>query len=90
MHGAIGATAVECEWTSHYPALDLPEDDPLVALAEEIAGRSSAGAVSFGTEAGLYQQSGIPSIVCGPGEITRAHRPNEFILRSELGESLFA
>jgi acetylornithine deacetylase len=76
--------AVETEWLSHYPALDFPESDPLVPLAEEISGQRRAGAVSFGTEAGIYQQAGIPAIVCGPGDIARAHRPDEFILREEL------
>lgn len=82
--------AVEVEWQSHYPALDLAEDDPLVALTEDVTGRRRAGAVSFGTEAGIYQQAGIPAILCGPGDIARAHRPNEFILREELMECMGA
>jgi acetylornithine deacetylase len=82
--------AVEVEWQSNYPALDLAEDDPLVALAEDVSGRRRAGAVSFGTEAGIYQQAGIPAIVCGPGDIARAHRPNEFILREELMQCMGA
>jgi acetylornithine deacetylase len=82
--------AVEVEWQSNYPALDLAEDDPLVALAEDVSGRRRAGAVSFGTEAGIYQQAGIPAILCGPGDIARAHRPNEFILREELMECMGA
>ena len=41
-------------------------------------------AVSYGTEAGLYQRAGVNAIICGPGDIARAHKPNEFILASEL------
>lgn len=82
--------AFETEWLSHYPALDLADNSPLVALAEEISGNPRAGAVSFGTEAGIFQQAGIPAIVCGPGEIARAHRPNEFILREELAQCMQA
>jgi acetylornithine deacetylase len=35
--------------------------------------------VSFGTEAGLFQQAGIPTVVCGPGSIEQAHKPNEWV-----------
>jgi acetylornithine deacetylase len=40
--------------------------------------------VSYGTEAGLFQQAGIPAVVCGPGSIEQAHKPDEFIAVSEL------
>ncbi|MGO1253107.1 MAG: M20/M25/M40 family metallo-hydrolase, partial [Alcaligenes aquatilis] len=35
--------------------------------------------VAYGTEAGLFQQAGIPSIICGPGNIEQAHRPDEYV-----------
>ncbi len=38
-----------------------------------------AGAVSFGTEAGLFQRAGTPTVVCGPGNILQAHKPDEYI-----------
>lgn len=41
-------------------------------------------AVSYGTEASLYQQAGIDAIICGPGDIAHAHRPNEYVAISEL------
>jgi acetylornithine deacetylase len=40
--------------------------------------------VPYGTEAGIFQAAGTPSVVCGPGDIAQAHQPDEFILRSEL------
>jgi acetylornithine deacetylase len=40
--------------------------------------------VSFGTEAGLYAAAGIPTVVCGPGDIGRAHKPDEWIGVDEL------
>jgi acetylornithine deacetylase len=83
---AEGGYQVETTILSSYPGLDLRDDDPLVGLAESISGKPNAGAVSFGTEAGLYQQAGIPAVVCGPGDIARAHRANEFILEGELAE----
>ncbi|NBX03698.1 MAG: acetylornithine deacetylase [Alphaproteobacteria bacterium] len=43
-------------------------------------------AVSFGTEAGVFQDNGIPAIICGPGSIEQAHKPNEWIEISQIGE----
>ena len=51
-----------------------------------LTGHDPITAVSYGTEAGLYQQAGIDAIVCGPGDIGRAHRPNEYIELGELAE----
>ena len=50
----------------------------------ELTGDVPLAAVSYGTEAGLYQAAGIDAIICGPGDIGRAHKPDEFILTSEL------
>lgn len=69
---------------SAYPALPPPEDPALAELLVALTGRATVASVSFGTEAGLYRAAGIPSIVCGPGSIARAHRADEFVLRSEL------
>ncbi|WP_438382479.1 acetylornithine deacetylase [Asaia sp. BMEF1] len=74
----------------HYTALvDLPplalaETSPLVSLLQQITGKNSAGYVSYGTEAGIYQQAGLPTIVCGPGDIAQAHKPDEWIERDQL------
>jgi len=42
------------------------------------------GTVAYGTEAGLFQQAGIPAVVCGPGSIEQAHKPDEFLALSQL------
>ncbi|MEF3133957.1 acetylornithine deacetylase [Rhizobium sp. 268] len=68
---------------SAYPGLALPEGSELAALLTELTAQKPLAAVSYGTEAGLYQQAGIDSIICGPGDIARAHRPDEYI---EIGE----
>ncbi|KTS20610.1 acetylornithine deacetylase [Methylobacterium indicum] len=78
--------AVESEVLSAYPALDLPDDAPLRGLAEAWSGHAALGAVSYGTEAGLFQAAGIPSIICGPGRIAEAHRPDESIGLADLEE----
>ncbi|TMV76681.1 acetylornithine deacetylase, partial [Thioclava sp. BHET1] len=79
--------SVTAQWLSSYPALALPPDHPLARLCAEIAGQTPLGAVSSGTEAGLYQQAGIPAIICGPGDISRAHKPEEFLLEQELHDA---
>lgn len=73
-----------CECLANYPAMKIDTDAPLVTAVVNSAGRAAIDAVSFGTEAGLFQKAGIPSIVCGPGDINRAHKPNEYIARNEL------
>jgi acetylornithine deacetylase len=67
-----------------YPALPPPEERSLAALMERLTGQPSLPSVSYGTEAGLFHAAGIPAVVCGPGAIARAHRANEYIVRSEL------
>ncbi len=66
------------------PGLALPERDPLVAMVQQASGSNSVGAVSYGTEGGLYEQADIPTIVCGPGAIAQAHQPDEWIAASQL------
>lgn len=67
-----------------YPALSLPPKAPIARLMTEVSGEAPLAAVSYGTEAGLYQAAGIDAIICGPGDIARAHKPDEYITRSEL------
>lgn len=83
---ALSERGFEVEWQelSSYPALSLGPDAPLARLLEELTGLESLPAVSYGTEAGLFQRAGIDAIICGPGEIGRAHKPDEFILVDEL------
>lgn len=83
---ALAADGFRIEWTpmSAYPALSLPQDTALATLLGELTGEAPLAAVSYGTEAGLYQAAGLDAIICGPGDIDRAHKPNEYILASEL------
>lgn len=52
------------------------------------AGTNRQLAVSFGTEAGVFNEHHIPAIICGPGDIQQAHKPNEFIAISQIKECL--
>lgn len=83
---ALAADGFRIDWTalSAYPALSLPQDAPLATLLGKLTGEAPLAAVSYGTEAGLYQAAGFDAIICGPGDIARAHKADEYILTSEL------
>ena len=63
-------------------AADATSD--IVALALKLAGENATSAVSYATEAGLFQCAGVPSVVCGPGDIAQAHTADEWIAISEI------
>ena len=67
-----------------YPALRKAADPSLAHRLANRSGRQVVQAVSYGTEAGLFAAAGIPSVICGPGRIERAHRADEFIRADEL------
>jgi acetylornithine deacetylase len=76
---------IAVEDMASYPALTIAPSDPAVAAAQRLADHTdTATTVSFGTEAGLYAQAGIPTVVCGPGDIGRAHKADEWIGIDEL------
>lgn len=67
------------------PPLDLDPGADAVAFVKRLAGRNDHGKVAFGTEAGLFQtQARIPTVICGPGRIAEAHRPDEFVTVEQL------
>ena len=82
-NGAPDAS-IEITVTSSYPGLALDMDSAAVALAREISGANDVEAVAYGTEAGHFARAGIPAVICGPGSIDQAHRPDEFVALSEL------
>jgi acetylornithine deacetylase len=79
---------VTMEPISSYPSLMTPAQGAAVAAVQSLTQRSDpAGTVSFGTEAGIYAKAGIPAVVCGPGDIGRAHKADEWIGIDELAEA---
>lgn len=66
------------------PALNTDEDSDVVGLAKALAGSNAVGKVSFGTEGGHFQEHGIETVVCGPGSIEQAHKPDEFIALEQV------
>ena len=77
-------TEVVAEVTGLIPQAHNPARD----LVMDLTGANSAGLVPFGTEAGLFQAIGIPSVICGPGEIAQAHRPDEYLSLDQLAACL--
>ena len=69
--------------------LEWDDDSPAIALMRSLLGGDpEVGVVAYGTEAGLYQTAGIPSVVWGPGDIGVAHRPDEYVEVADLAACL--
>jgi acetylornithine deacetylase len=66
------------------PALAADDNARAARLALRLTGSDRAIAVPFATEAGHFQRAGVPAIVCGPGSIEQAHKPDEFLAASQL------
>lgn len=75
---------IRFEELSRAPGLLPNDDDALLRLALAASGDNIAQKVSFGTEAGLYQGADIPTIVCGPGHIVHAHKPDEYVSLEQI------
>ena len=79
------AAGFEITVKSTMPGLNMDPGDDAVNFVKALAGQNDHAKVAFGTEAGLFQQSaGVPTVVCGPGSINQAHKPNEFIEMSQI------
>ena len=74
----------EVEALDWLPQMALPADHELAGLVKSATGSNSTGHVSYGTEGGIFQEAGIPTIVCGPGHIAQAHQPDEWIAQDQL------
>jgi acetylornithine deacetylase len=59
-------------------------NDAVTRLAQRLANESRTTQVAFGTEAGIFKGAGIPTVVCGPGSITQAHQPDEYVTLEQL------
>jgi acetylornithine deacetylase len=83
---ARGRTAsVEIVEENRYPGVDTGVDSAIAVLACAASGNGSTYKAGFGSEAGLFtEMAGLDAVVCGPGSIDRAHKPDEFITGEEL------
>ena len=69
---------------SFVPGLLPQENEDAAKLALQWTGGNRTYAVPYGTEAGIFRGHGIPTVICGPGDIAQAHQPNEFVARSQM------
>jgi acetylornithine deacetylase len=83
----IDASAgIDLQWMSQTVGLAAAETDAIVQWAMRLSNNATVGKVSYGTEAGLFQKMGVPTVICGPGDIAQAHRPNEFVALDQLAQ----
>ncbi len=82
---AVDADAgIRFETICEMPAFLASADDPAVLLAQRLAAADATTLVAFGTEAGLFQRAGVPTVVCGPGHIAQAHQADEYVSLAQL------
>ena len=76
--------SIETLCLADVPGLNPDPDSPAEALVRRLTGANRSGFVSFAAEAGMFQQAGVPTIICGPGSIDQAHQPDEFIETAQI------
>lgn len=79
MTGVSADARIDFVFKSQYPALSTEESAEITSVAKSLSGSNATGKISFGTEGGLFQEAGLPTVICGPGSIEQAHKPDEWI-----------
>ncbi|WP_297681591.1 hypothetical protein [uncultured Candidatus Pelagibacter sp.] len=80
--------SIEKDIIGEIVGFDREDKSDACELISSLTGDNSRQVVSFGTEAGLFQEIGISTVVCGPGSIEQAHKIDEFIVLNELKKCL--
>ena len=80
--------SIEKDIIGEIVGFDREDKSDACELISSLTGDNSRQVVSFGTEAGLFQEIGISTVVCGPGSIDQAHKIDEFIVLDELKKCL--
>jgi acetylornithine deacetylase len=84
MKAVAPAAGFGFETICEIPSFLGSKDDPVTRLAQELSGEAGTTLVAFGTEAGLFKNAGISTVVCGPGSIQQAHQPDEYVSLDQL------
>ncbi|HLU20200.1 MAG TPA: M20/M25/M40 family metallo-hydrolase, partial [Pusillimonas sp.] len=84
MQAVSAQTAITFERLAEYPGLATPPDSEAAQLLAAITGFSEFSTVAFGSEGGLFDQAGIPAVICGPGSMDQGHKPDEFVAIEQL------
>jgi len=79
MKAVSEAADIVTERKSRVSPLIAESESAAETLAMLLAETNKTSVVSFGTEGGIFQDAGVPTVICGPGSILQAHKPNEFI-----------
>ena len=79
MQAVAPGTHIEFDSVSTLPGFDTQEGSEITALGGMCNGTHEFGKVSFGTEASLFHNASVPTVICGPGHIAQAHQPNEWV-----------
>lgn len=78
-------TAVQITEFNRYPGFDA-DTGPATAFLKSVGGHLPPGKVDYGTDGGVIAAQGVPVLVCGPGDIARAHKADEYITEAEIAE----
>jgi len=84
MHRTDPGTGISFETRAEIPGLNTTEEEEVTRLAQALSRNKSASKVAYATEGGLFQQAGIPAIICGPGSIAQAHKPDEYVTLEQV------
>jgi acetylornithine deacetylase len=84
MRAVKADTDIRFQSLSAYPGLATSPDSDAARLLALLAGSTDFGTVAFGTEGGLFEQAGIPTVVCGPGSMDQGHKPDEYVSVEQL------
>ena len=84
MHRTDPDTSISIEAKTDNPGLSTGEKDEITRLAQGLSRNPSTSKVAYVTEGGLFQRAGIPAIICGPGSIEQAHKPDEYVSLEQL------
>jgi acetylornithine deacetylase len=84
MRSVAEGAAIETRHLGSVPAFLAKPGSEAVALALALTGANATSAVSYATEAGLFEEAGCPTVICGPGDIEQAHAADEFATVAQL------
>jgi len=86
MKKVAAEAGIEIRLTSDAPGSNSADTDAVTQLAIALARNPHTAKVAYATEAGLFERAGLPSIICGPGSIEQAHKPNEYCELEQLAQ----
>ena len=84
MRKEFADASIDITNTAAAPGMETAEQEAITQLVRALTNDSDTRKVAYGTEGGLFQQAGIPTVICGPGHIENAHKPDEFVALDQL------